>query len=65
MLSRRLVRTGLACLPLLMMLLAAAAAVSRPAQEPVTVTWRTDYELARREAKQTGKPLLVVFRCER
>ena len=64
MLSRRMIRTGLACLPLLLAL--AAAAVSQPAQEAAaTVTWRTDYELARREAKQTGRPLFVVFRCER
>lgn len=27
--------------------------------------WRTDYELALLEARQSGKPLFVVFRCER
>jgi hypothetical protein len=31
-------------------------------KEPV---WRTDYDKARAEARQSGKPLLVVFRCER
>jgi hypothetical protein len=26
--------------------------------------WYTDYAAARAEARKTGKPLLVVFRCE-
>lgn len=26
--------------------------------------WRLDYAAARAEAKRTGKPLWVVFRCE-
>ena len=26
--------------------------------------WRTDYAAANAEAKRTGKPMLVVFRCE-
>lgn len=26
--------------------------------------WRTDYATAKAEAKRTGKPMLVVFRCE-
>ena len=26
--------------------------------------WLTSYEAARAEAKRTGKPLMVVFRCE-
>ncbi len=26
--------------------------------------WFTSYEAARAEAKRTGKPLMVVFRCE-
>jgi hypothetical protein len=29
-----------------------------------SVTWRGDYRAALREAKETGKPLLVEFRCE-
>lgn len=35
--------------------------------EPADLTkygWRTDYESARAEAKRSGKPLMVVFRCE-
>jgi hypothetical protein len=26
-------------------------------------SWRTDYAAARAEARRTGKPLFVVFRC--
>jgi hypothetical protein len=26
--------------------------------------WHTDYAAARAEAKRSGKPLMVVFRCE-
>jgi hypothetical protein len=26
--------------------------------------WFTSYETARAEAKRTGKPLMVIFRCE-
>lgn len=26
--------------------------------------WRDDYSSARAEARRTGKPLLVIFRCE-
>jgi len=33
-----------------------------PAQDEVK--WERDLEQAREAAKQTGKPLLVVFRCE-
>jgi hypothetical protein len=28
------------------------------------ITWRADYRAALREAKQSGKPILVEFRCE-
>ena len=63
MLSRRLITAVFGCLPLLF--LALAAAMSQPAPDATTINWRTDYEQARREAKQTGKPLFVVFRCER
>jgi hypothetical protein len=26
--------------------------------------WHTSYESAREEARRTGKPLMIVFRCE-
>jgi hypothetical protein len=33
-------------------------------QALVSKGWFTDYETARAEAKRTGKPLMIVFRCE-
>ena len=29
-----------------------------------SIAWRGDYRAALREARETGKPLLVEFRCE-
>ena len=31
---------------------------------PKATGWHTDYATAKAEAKRTGKPLFVVFRCE-
>ena len=31
---------------------------------PKAAGWHTDYATARAEAKRTGKPLFVTFRCE-
>jgi hypothetical protein len=31
---------------------------------PNATGWHTDYAAARAEARRTGKPLFVVFRCE-
>ncbi len=36
-----------------------------PAQTQDAPVWRTDYEGAKATARQSGKPLFVVFRCER
>jgi hypothetical protein len=41
-------------------LLVVALAVSADA----ALGWRKDYAAARAEAKRTGKPLFVVFRCQ-
>jgi hypothetical protein len=35
------------------------------APRSVDIPWRADWESARREARLTGRPLFVVFRCER
>jgi len=51
---------ALAALALTIVLAASAV----PAKGP-SVRWRTDWESARHEARRSGKPLLVVFRCER
>lgn len=41
----------------------------RPSAPPVSLlpepTWLTNYAAAQQTARQTGKPLFVVFRCER
>jgi hypothetical protein len=34
------------------------------AQEAKRPRWHRDYAAARAEARRTGKPLFVVFRCE-
>lgn len=45
-------------------LLAAASTVALHAQEDDTVEWLGDYKQALAEAKKTGKPIFVEFRCE-
>jgi hypothetical protein len=32
--------------------------------DPAKYGWHTDYDAARAEAKRTGKPIFLVFRCE-
>ncbi|MCI0702612.1 MAG: thioredoxin family protein [Planctomycetia bacterium] len=32
--------------------------------DPAKYGWHTDYSAARAEAKRTGKPMMLVFRCE-
>ncbi len=49
----------LASLLLLTSLSADAAKV-----DPTKYGWFTDYAQAKAEAKRTGKPMLLVFRCE-
>jgi hypothetical protein len=48
-------------------LLAAAPAVSAQnagGENAAKYGWRSSWESARAEAKRTGKPLFVVFRCQ-
>jgi hypothetical protein len=44
-------------------LLVAAPAFAQKVN-PKATGWHTDYAAARAEAKRTGKPLFVAFRCE-
>jgi len=50
---------------------APALAQSSPIQKPAAqkldglINWVYEYEQGRRLAKQTGRPMFVVFRCER
>jgi hypothetical protein len=41
-----------------------AAPVLAQRGNPKAAGWHTEYAAARAEAKRTGKPLFVVFRCE-
>jgi hypothetical protein len=47
---------------LVALLLAIPAFAQRP--NPKASGWHTDYTTAKAEAKRTGKPLFVAFRCE-
>jgi hypothetical protein len=47
---------------LVSLLLAIPAVAQRP--NPKASGWHTDYATAKAEAKRTGKPLFVAFRCE-
>ena len=44
--------------------LAAASASAQPPR-PDKFGWYSDYAAARAEARRTGKPIFLVFRCER
>ena len=46
-------------------LTALAARVPAPVPQSREVAWQTDYSSAQEAARQSGKPLFVVFRCER
>ena len=53
--------SGASVLPLLL----SAAALSVSAKpDPKQHGWHTDYATAKAEAKKTGKPLMLVFRCD-
>lgn len=44
-----------------------AMAETRPEPQPIDgkIQWVFDYEEGQRLSKETGKPMFVVFRCER
>jgi len=49
---------------LALVLLPCLADAQRPRTAPKQFGWYTDYAAARAEAKRTGKPIFLVFRCE-
>ena len=53
-------RHALAGLALALLPAAAAAADVNPKQ----FGWHTDYAAAKAEARRTGKPIMLVFRCD-
>ena len=47
------------------LLFAANATEGAPAKfDAAKLGWHTDYAAARAEARRTGKPIFLVFRCE-
>ena len=42
----------------------ASAQPAPPKPDPAKFGWFTDYSAAKAEAKRTGKPIFLVFRCE-
>ena len=44
-----------------------AAGIPKPESQAVSgnISWVYDYEQAQRVSEETGKPMFVVFRCER
>jgi hypothetical protein len=45
-------------------LLASSGASSVQKLDPARYGWYSDYEAARAEARRSGKPIFLVFRCE-
>ena len=43
---------------------AGIADAAPPKPEPAMFGWHTDYAAAKVEAKRTGKPIFLIFRCE-
>jgi opacity protein-like surface antigen len=48
----------------LLLLAAGSPAFAQNKPNAAQFGWLTDYAAARAEAKRTGKPLFLVFRCE-
>lgn len=46
------------------LLVASGTSSAAPKPEPAKFGWHTDYAAAKTEAKRTGKPIFLVFRCE-
>jgi hypothetical protein len=46
------------------LLLATAAAPAQTGKAAAKFGWHTDYDAAKAEARRTGKPIFLVFRCE-
>jgi hypothetical protein len=49
---------------LALMLLPASASAAPPKYDPAKYGWHADLAAATVEAKRTGKPIFLVFRCE-
>ena len=49
---------------LALVLVPASAASAPPKFDAAKLGWHSDYAAATAEAKRTGKPIFLVFRCE-
>jgi hypothetical protein len=49
---------------LALVLLPASSVAAPPKVDPAKYGWHTDLAAATAEAKRTGKPIFLVFRCE-
>ena len=49
---------------LALLLLPASAAAAPPKYDPAKYGWHSDFATATAEARRTGKPIFLVFRCE-
>ena len=49
---------------LALLLLPASVSAAPPKYDAAKFGWHTDYSAATAEAKRTGKPIFLVFRCE-
>jgi hypothetical protein len=49
---------------LIVLLLSDAPAPAQTGQAAAKFGWHTDYDTAKAEARRTGKPIFLVFRCE-
>jgi hypothetical protein len=47
-----------------LLLVAGAGGAAEPKIEPAKFGWHADYAAATAEARRTGKPIFLVFRCE-
>jgi len=45
-------------------LMVTCADVVQPQFDPAKYGWYNDYSAAKAEAKRTGKPIFLIFRCE-
>jgi hypothetical protein len=46
------------------LLVVAGASTAAPKPDAAKFGWHTNYAAAKAEAKRTGKPMMLVFRCE-
>ena len=51
-------------LALAALLVVAGTSGAAPKIEPAKFGWHSDFAAAKAEAKRTGKPIMLVFRCE-